>query len=247
MEATATVAPDAVSIGRGKRLLNAVFFLREKKAQMNVIERFFHLLWRIVQVAILAFAGIVLIGPINERFQATLKDEALGTAYFEAKKKVFAVSSATTFQDLKQRSAELAVWSEGKGMEFLSLKKNSQEAAFALRHAKNEIGASLAQTLENEADREFLVYRIRKAANDVPLDAFRKNAPDVWKLGAYWTLTFVLVCSLASLFVALIGSYLRGDNLPRKIASVSGCLIGGAIGGGILGWIVAQGTISGML
>lgn len=247
MEATATVGQDLANLSWGKRILNAVFFLREKKVQMNVIERFFHLLWRIVQVAILVFAAILLMGPVNEHFQTALKDDVLGTTYFEAKRKASAVHSATTFQELKQRSAELAVWSENKGTEFLSLKKNSQEAAFALRHSKNEIGASLAQTLENEADREFLVYRIRKAAADVPLEAFRKNAPSVWKLGAYWILSFVLVCSVASLLVALIGSYLRGDALRRRIVSVSGCLMGGAVGGGILGWIVAQGAISGML
>lgn len=191
---------------------------------------------RFIQGMLWIGAVVVTFGSLDDHFRTAFKNDALGPLYFEAKAKVAAVQSAANLPQLKEKAADLAVWSETRGMEYLSLKKDAKDGVFALRQAKNDIGTALTQSFENEADREFLIYRVRKAASDVPVMSMMKESPSRDEVRRTWMLAMVALAAFVSTITSAISAYLRGDKLSFGAVAVAGSFAGGAIGGGLFAW-----------
>lgn len=193
---------------------------------------------RLLQAAVFLAAGIAVFGPINAHFRGVARDSVYGPAYYEAKERKEAVLSAESFNELRKKSLQLAAWNSRVGSEFLSLKRETDSDAFRFRKAKTDLEAVLSESAEPGADRGYAVFRMRKAAEDLPVKAFQKGSVTPESLEAWWIAAFALAACLSSGIVSLLGSW--ATHAPRSIALVrlSASALGAAIGGGIAGWIM---------
>ena len=185
--------------------------------------------YRTAQIVGTAAFFSFMIGPFDTYFTTLVKEDVLGTTYKEARDRSTAVTRSPDFKTLKEKSAELKIWSDKAGKQHLALKPGGKlEDVHALMHASILLDSGIEDFNKGAADENFTAYKLKKAASDFPTAAFMKEKTTLesakWKWIAAASLLIIVWFSLYAVCAD------RAKYVEKRTSSL-GSFIGGIVGG----------------